>query len=429
MKKIALLLCTLAGVLYLIYAKNQSPVVQSTDFEKYLNPDYLNKKKSDLESSTHFWEQKLSLSPDNTVYQRKLAGLHAAQFKLSGNPKHLATTDSLLEIVHEHHPNDPGVLHALAANAITQHAFQRADKYTDAAYQLGEKHFASSLLRVDVLLERGQLYSANRILQSIRSDHHFDYLIRCVKYQDQIGDLPKAIELMEEASQKAIESGNPGKCNWALSNLADMYGHDGQIRKSYQTYLRALENDPADMHALKGIAWIAFSHDQNTEEAKRILQFLQTVHPIPDYELLLAEIAAFENDSVAQKDHEAKFLSRAGLPMYGNMYKKYICELQSSSPESIDIARAEIQERPHPLSYDLLAWTSFQNGETKQALDLVETHVLNQTEEPTALLHSGLILKANGQQQKARKYLLAALESEFELGPVAADEIRTQLTN
>jgi tetratricopeptide (TPR) repeat protein len=208
-----------------------------------------------------------------------------------------------------------------------------------------------------------------------------------------------------------------------------MYGHDGQIRKSYQTYLRALENDPADMHALKGIAWIAFSHDQNTEEAKRILQFLQTVHPIPDYELLLAEIAAFENDSVAQKDHEAKFLSRAGLPMYGNMYKKYICELQSSSPESIDIARAEIQERPHPLSYDLLAWTSFQNGETKQALDLVETHVLNQTEEPTALLHSGLILKANGQQQKARKYLLAALESEFELGPVAADEIRTQLTN
>ena len=93
------------------------------------------------------------------------------------------------------------------------------------------------------------------------------------------------------------------------------------------------------------------------------------------------------------------------------------------------IAKAEIEERPHPMSYDLMAWVSFQNGDLKTAVEITKNHVLGQTSEPVALFHSGIILKEAGQYDKAEKYLEEALEAAFELGPVATEEIKQHLVD
>ena len=50
---------------------------------------------------------------------------------------------------------------------------------------------------------------------------------------------------------------------WTFSNLGDLNGHAGNIKTSYDYYLKTLAVDPNNSYALKGIAWIAFSHEKN----------------------------------------------------------------------------------------------------------------------------------------------------------------------
>ena len=94
----------------------------------------------------------------------------------------------------------------------------------------------------------------------------YNYLIRAAKWNDYKGDLADTIRLMEEAKILADESGGNLIQLWTNSNIADYYGHDGQIKKSYNHYLKTLEQDPNDSYALKGIAWIVYSNEEKPEQ-------------------------------------------------------------------------------------------------------------------------------------------------------------------
>ncbi|MCO6477713.1 MAG: tetratricopeptide repeat protein [Phaeodactylibacter sp.] len=408
----------------------QAEVAQRADYEYYLNEEHLQKERQELSSRAGFWEKKLEAAPGNFVFQKKLAGLYANGFKLSADIHLLHRSDSLLQEINTRMPGQVGVLQALAANAITRHAFREAESHLREAVEIGANKFTSSLMLADVAMERGNLLEAELLLKDIASDAHFDYLIREVKLHDQSDNLDEAVRTMEKAAGLARVSGDDGILYWALSNLGDMYGHQGKVRKSYETYLEALSHYPAGLHALKGIAWIAFSHDGNTEEAKTILSFLQSVHPAPDYHLMLAEIAAYEGDSAAEQKSKERFIREASRKVYGNMYQSYLCLLKSeggAAAEALAIAREEVRERPHPMSYHLLAWSSFQTGDKEQALEILEHHVLGKTGEPEALYHAGIILGSSGRKEAARRQLRAAREASFELGPVAAEEIDRRL--
>ena len=430
MKNIAFLILFVLIVLAAIFINPQIEIAHGTDYDHYLTEEHLQKNQKELNSRIGFWEEKLAAAPGNFVFQKKLAGLYASSFKLSGDISQLHRSDSLLQQVNMRLPGQVGVLQSLAANAITRHAFLESESYIREAFGIGQNKFASSLMLADVMLERGNLLEAELLLKDITSRSHFDFLIREAKLHDQSDELDKAVRCMEKAAELAKASGDAGVINWSLSNLADMYGHQGKVKKAYETYLEALRYDPADLHALKGIAWIAFSKDKNTEEARRILTFLQSIHPVPDYDLLLAEIAAYEQNAPKEQEYQDAFVREASRPVYGNMYKSYLCQLKSDEgevAEALEIATQEIRERPHPMSYQLLAWATFRKGDKALALDIMEKHVIGQTGEPNALFHAGVILKENGRRKAAEAQLNAALGASFELGPVVAKEIETQL--
>ena len=415
MKKSSLLLALCLITLSIVfYISQPTSIVKTTDYEQFLTGDHLTKAQEENAGQIEFWENKLAGDSNNFVYQKKLAGLYASAFKISGDATLLHRSDSLLQNINTRIPGQVGVLQSLALNAITRHAFREAEKYINEAYEIGDQKMVSTLIKTDVLLERGGFMQADQLLRDISSKTHFDYLIRAVKLYDQSGDLGKAIESMEKAALVAKASGNPDLVNWSLSNLADMYGHDGRIKKSYDAYLEALTYNPADLHSLKGIAWIAFSHDKNTAASERILSFLQDIHPVPDYDLLLADLATFEGDIEKASQYEASFIAHASLPKYGNMYKSYLCLLNSldepSSSEAMKIAQQEVVERP-------------QNA----AVDILNKYVIDQTEEPEALYHTGIIFKESGHPKEARKYLKAALDASFELDPLVTADIKHKL--
>jgi len=120
--------------------------------------------------------------------------------------------------------------------------------------------------------------------------------------------------------------------------LGDYYGHAGEIEKSYQNYLKALKLDPNYNYALKGIAWIVFSHEKNTEEAHRIISSIQARYETPDLYLFKAELEEFLGNNNSQANYLKKYFEMLSTsPEYGDMYNAYNINIWAESNEQFYI--------------------------------------------------------------------------------------------
>ncbi|NOT74761.1 MAG: cell surface protein [Cyclobacteriaceae bacterium] len=405
----------------------EEKIINPLDYEVYLSRNDESLQKCNKEMA--FWRKKLEEVPDGEAYRIKIAGLLSSRFMLNGKIEDIEASDSIYHLIISNNQPYASIHRALAANAITQHKFREARMEIDKAIEIGEGKAASLYMLVDVDLELGDYAGATYAMSQFTNKNFFPYVIREAKLKDHEGKLDSAIVLMEKALDQVKD--NASLLLWTQSNLGDMYGHAGRVKDSYKAYLKVLQQNPDYDYALKGIAWIAFSNDHNFAEAKRIVNHIAPKRATPDMHLLLAQIAGAENDRDEKKKQLELFIKSARSEKYGDMYNKYLALLEAeefSNPSAaIQIAEIEVRNRPTTQSYDLLAWGYFQKGDIIHALTIAREQIENKTHEPDALYHLGMIYQANGMNQEAKRCFEEAEESSFELGPVIAKKIKSQL--
>jgi len=431
MKKTFLLLALVIGSTA-CQPQHQAPVLNPADYESYLKPVSQQVSQSFAEKELRFWQQKLDASPGNNQYLIQLAGAYSQKFREDGNIDHIHTSDDLYKQALVGYGLDKaGIYRALTANAITRHSFREAYDLIYKAIEIGSDQGANHLLLFDVALELGLYNEAQRALESQMHQSTFSYLIRASKMADHKGDLDKAITLMEQAYEK--KKNDPTLFQWAKSNLGDMYGHAGWVADSYQAYLEVLVVNPNHWRSWQGLAWIAYAHEGDLWETRRIINHLSEGSSDPQISLLLADLTASAGDGDQALKWKQQFHDEASQTKYGQMYNKHLALLEAEdlgmAAEAITRLEKELELRPTPEVYDALAWSHFANGDHEQALKLVSLHVENKTFEPDALYHLGIIYWHNGQQRKGRKYLKEALKAKFELGPLTTKSILETLAN
>jgi tetratricopeptide (TPR) repeat protein len=413
----------------IIFFSCDKKIVRPEDYLKYLTKSDTRSPLSKIDEEITFWNSRLKQTPDDIIARAKFAGLLTRRFSYSGNIREVMAADSLYKLVNVlNRTHSSGTYRSLAANCITRHQFQQASVYIDSALQLGDDKYISILMQFDIEMELGNYQLAKQSLRQLAGKSTFEYLIREAKYKDHAeGNLEDAISLMEAAFAKIKDGNNQDIYCWTKSNLGDMYGHANRFQDAYKCYLEVLSIDPAYYHCLKGLAWLAFSHDKNAIEAKKIVVFLKQQHPVPDYDLLLAEIAQFENDTIAARQHFSLYTAQTKNQIYGGMYNKYNFNLAADEfknyEDAMRIAETEIQNRPTPESYQQLAWVYFKKGDLPQAIAIANDRVEHHCFEPEVLYRLGLIYRAAGDKRKAERYLRKASDSWYELGPVIAAQI------
>jgi tetratricopeptide (TPR) repeat protein len=403
-------------------------VVHPEDYSGYL----LNRE-ADPEKNSHenmlFWKSRLANNPQDATAALKVASQYASLFNLSGHINDLTQSDSIYRSVLRQSMFDrAGILRRLAANSISRHEFWQAKKLANEAIRIAEDRSSSLYLLTDILIELGNIDSAKIILSHFTNKNSFAWLIRQAKVQDHEGRLDLAILTMEKA-QNIVKSNKDLFC-WSKSNLADMYGHAGRIKDAYQSYLEVLKVNPDYDYAIKGLAWIALSHDHDTGEAEGLINHLMRKSGSPDYLLILAEIEGLRNNPGARQRHLKMFEQKINSPMYGNMYNRHLASVLADDPartsQAVDLARKDIHVRPTAESYDALAWALFKNNQAEKARFVAGQFVEGRTTEPEVLFHLGQIF-ADVDQNKSRSYLRAALENTYELGPLQTNEIQRLL--
>ena len=428
MKTLSQLVSVLLLLLTISCNKESKKITHINDYNVYLKITE-NKMLQLVKEDLTFWKKKHEKEPNQFPYLSKIAASQSQIFAKTGDIEALIKAEKSLIKVNELTNNTKvGYLRALARNYISQHRFKESLVLLKKAEVIGEDLKATQKMLFDVHLELGNYKLAKDYLIVLVDTSDFDYLIRLSKWSDHIGNLDAAIKYMEQAKIIAESSNIPSTKQWVYTNLADYYGHAGKIKASYNHYLKALELDPEDAYAKKGIAWIVYSYEKNPNEALRILNTITKSYNAPDYHLLKAEIAEYKGDSNL-KEAQLKLYNKAiNNAMYGAMYNKYnaliYAEDSNQIAKALKLANTEISNRPTPQSYGLLAWTYYNQGDVKNALEVMENHVIGKTFEPEVMFHLAYIYKANGKLNEAKNLKNELLESIFELGPLMAKKIK-----
>ena len=410
-------------------------IVNEEEITPFLNKELLDEKsgKKKVDEDITFWSDKLK--ENNTpIYKLKLASAYQTKFGITKDVSYLAKAEKLLQESNKfYNEQSAGVLQALAQLSITQHDFQKALNYAEKALVIGEDKMLSYMIIYDASMETGEFEHAQYILENeITNKSSFNYLIRRSQFEDYSGNATNSISALEEGVERIEYSS--GLSAWGQSNLGDRLGHEGNIPKSYKMFLNALnqKNSGASyLHSLKGIAYIAYAHDGNTELAKEILNFVSSNLDSPDSNLMYAEIAEYEGNEEKKEEYLRVFYEEASNPKYYGMYDAELIQLAATEFGNFEVAEALIQKeldnRPSPITYDLQAWVKFHKGEIEEARSILEEKVLGKTYEPVPAYHAGVILKEAGDLKKASELLSYAKEASFELGPVTVREIDSKL--
>lgn len=405
-------------------------VSKRTDYAVYLDASTVDL--APLEEEVMQWKHKIEVEPRGFTFYEKLGSTYHKLFEKTGEIDYLNKADSSYTLAQKISKGKWKVssLLGLSSLAIKKHDFKSAVTYATMANELTEEKFGPLLMQFDAEMELGNYQMAKALLQRTKRMNSFDYLVRLAKYKDYEGNLDSAIYYMEKAKDKIKDHQTERKL-WAMANLADMYGHAGRISDSYESYLSVLAIDSTYDYAMKGIAWLAYSHDGMFNEAKEILAKLQMKNKMPDYYLLLAEINEAEGKQQEAHAYQHLFYLEANKPKYAGMYNKYLIEIlidKEDYSKAYQLAKEEVAKRPNPATYDLLAWVLFHQGEKEEAVKLYMENVERQTYEPEAIYHMGMVFHAHG-ISKGKSLLEESLEASFELGPLVTKEIRSILKN
>ncbi|MEP2937612.1 MAG: cell surface protein [Gilvibacter sp.] len=375
-----------------------------------------------------FWDAKLTENPNQFPYLAKLATAHDRVFAKTSNIEALFTAADFWKQANEKtNYQTASYLRAAAKNAITRHEFKTAYDLLKLAEQNGEKLQATQLMLFDASLELGLYDQAFSYLEKTKDFTDVDYLIRLAKWEDTQGNLNATIMHMKGILKIAKANKNNALRLWTVTNLGDYYGHAGDIKKSYDSFIDALTIDPQNKYAKKGIAYIAYANDKNASEALRIMKTITKNNMQPDDLLFMAELAEYSGDSAQKEVYLKDFSNLLTIKNYGALYNIPQAVLwleQGEFKKAIALLQHEVSRRATPETYGALAAGYLASGDIKQAYSIIKEHVQGKTFEPSLLLIEGQILNALQTEEARVKEIKKELSSAlYELGPLAKIDI------
>ncbi|NND63843.1 MAG: tetratricopeptide repeat protein [Flavobacteriaceae bacterium] len=401
-------------------------IANPADYNNYLDTS-IKVTLEEAQTTAEFWSKRLRPDSSGVGDLGPLAGTYEQLFQQTGDVSFLKSAEKLYLKGTQISANNKDVyIRGLAHNYVSQHRFKEAYEILQQSLKGVSNKHQTKLMLFDVAMEVGDYEAAYEYLKEVTDLSDYNYLIRLSKWSDYKGNLEDAIKYMEKAKKIADSRDSKPLKIWTYSNLGDYYGHAGRIADAYRHYLMTLELQPDNAYVKKGLAWIVYAQDGDTNEAHRILDSVMVNHPLPDYHLFKSELYEYDGMSAKAEIEMKTFIETIENGDYGAMYNNYLIEYyaETAPQKALDLAKKELENRRTPEVYHLLALAQLKNDNPELALQIIQDYVKSKTSEPMALYHSALVYKANNLYDDVQPIKEELEEAAFELGPVLMKEIR-----
>jgi tetratricopeptide (TPR) repeat protein len=358
-------------------------------------------------------QQRIRDHPNELISYVSLAQAYLQKVRETGDPSLYTKTEALLNSASKIDGQDAELVATRGMLDLARHDF--AGALTLGKQALSQNAAAARYYGVvaDAQVELGMYDEAVQTLQAM-VDHRPDFssFSRIAYMRELYGDTDGAIMAM----QRAITAGAvvPENGAWAyvqLGNLAFGIGKIDQAREHYGRALRMVENYPA---ALAGQARIATT-ERNFKRAATLYQQAFNRNPLSEYAIALGDVYTHMGDTEnAKRQYDLviaidKLLTANGVNTDLET-ALFFADHDIDIPASLTKARAAYAARPSIHTADGLAWTLYKTGAAAQAQHYAAEALKLGTHDALKLFHAGMIAKALGQTDQAKRHLQAAVD-------------------
>jgi hypothetical protein len=423
-----------SSLLFLLFflfscSNKKEPIVQTTFIDSIIQQYHSSATMAMNAADLLFWKKRMDSLPAGFVNEQKYAAALIGRFHLQGNISDLKTADSIMQSLNKmSNEKEAGILRTLASLAILQHRFKDANHYVQQAITAGSEKYASLQLQYDVAFELGDYNLATNTLQQLKSTNEYGYFFRLARQFHFAGEHDSSISAMQKALQLA--GTNKSLQQTTLSNLGDLDLHAAKPRAAFEFFKQSLQTDPADLHSLSALGWIALLHDHNDSLAKKIFSFINDKNQSPDQLLKLSYATEQQKDKAISKKYAQQFVDKASDHLFGNMYNKYLVDLYTGilmQPQKAKaIAQKELTVRSTPQTFSWYAWTLFKNNEADSAYKVYQRYVSGKSLEGPELYYMGMMMQGMNKSYNAKQYLKAAYKNRYDLSPAKIEVLQKE---
>lgn len=232
------------------------------------------------------------------------------------------------------------------------------------------------------------------------------------------GEPAEAIVEMRRAVEAGIAGNQPREhVAWAQFKLGATLFQTGDLSGAAAAHERALATYPEYHRALAGLAQVRAA-ERKYPDAIELYRKAIGVIPLPDYAASLGDVYAKTGRAdEAQKQYAlVEYIGRLNA-LSQNLYNRelalFYLDHDLKLGEALDLARKELDVRRDVYTHDVLAWALYKNGRAAEAVAPMTEALRLGTKDARLSFHAGLIRKALGDREAARR----ALQESRRLNP------------
>ena len=366
------------------------------------------------------YETLVNYKPGDFHYHSLLAGAFIQKMRETMDPAYLDRASKIVEAVLSADGADYEALRLRSQIELERHDFTKVAEYSRELIANSPEDPWNWGTLGDSLMELGQYDKAAEAYQrmvNMRPD--LSSYNRASYYRFVSGDAAGAVEVMK----RAIDAGSRSSENvaWCYVDLGNMYFKIGRVSDAEGAYLSALRAFPGYYPAYAGQGR-AYAAQGRITEAIESYKRAQSAVPLVEYAGALQDLYALSGrPEEARKQAEMvdmidKMEQASGLNVNRNLAMAY-ADRDRKTDRALDLVQRELSGRRDIYTYDALAWALYKNRKYEEAGKATEKALELGTPEPAFYYHAGMIERALGQTDLARKHLEKALTLNARFDP------------
>jgi tetratricopeptide (TPR) repeat protein len=356
---------------------------------------------------------------------------YVEQARLTADPSYYPKAEAALGTALKERPADNDTAHAgLAALAAARHDFATALTQADQALAINPYGQNALAVRVDALVELGRYSDAMTAAEHADAVAPGTPIFTRLAYVNELyGHVREARRILDLAAASAT---GPGDQAYVHDQLGELAWNSGHLTTAAREFGLALCHDPSSLPAVDGRSRVRAARG-DVAGAVADHQAVVATLPLPQYLTGFGELL----DARGHADQAARQYAVAGawatLAKAGGVATDLETALfdadHGDHAQALRAARAEWDRRHSVHVADALGWALHANGRDAEALTYAGKANATGYRNASFRYHLGMIEKALGKRDDARRDLAGALALNKDFSPLYAPRARAALAS
>lgn len=384
---------------------------------------------SPIDSHIEFYKNQIKEDPNEYYTYTKLGELYIQKGRETGAAEYYIKAEEVLTRAIELYTNGYAAYIYLGQVSSYNHDFRKTIEHAKKAIELRPDKGVSYGVLGDAFLELGMYGETRRAYNIMFSiDKSFYSYSRIAQIKDLMGDTNGAIEAMNKSIKLGVRQNLPNEnIAWAEVILGSLYLKKGDLKEARKQYNNSIQTFDNYYLALEHLAEVN-TLEGNYEDAARLYEKVLEISQKAKFNIALGDVY-----KKLGKTKKSNTLHKNAFDMYekyiqdGNTgHLKELILFYSDNDINLDkalkLAKGEIKNTSDIYAYDTLAWVYYKLGEFDKAQDAIYKSLRLGTKDARLFYHAGMIYYKLGVQEKAKKYLNLAINTNPHFNEEAVEE-------